>query len=323
MADADKLKYVKTSSNEKSLDQTLDELDSLVGKLDSKNKIAATQILTLMDDLHTRFKDQIILDQEGVPENSQLGYLYKQIRKQTPTIVKAVGGDEFFQIKRQELEFSESAWWWYLDKYLVQKRKKSFVRMVRGFVIFAVILFIAVLAYQRWLAPPPEVRARLGFENQASLAIEDGRYTDALTAVNEALTYGPEEYSLWIQKGMLLIQLGDKAAAQDSFDQALTLGIDQERYFIERIYNAMQIGLIDLALEDIDQLLSVNPESAEGYLFLGQILESRGDTSGAMQAYEKASVFAEQQEKIELMTTIRMRLGMLMQAVQLPTPVNQ
>ncbi len=198
MAEADKLKYVKISSSEKSLDQTLDELDSLIGKLDAKNQIVAVQILTLMDELHSRLKGQLKLDQEGMPENSQLGYLYTQIRKQAPTIVKAVGGSEYFQIKRQGQDFSKFAWWWYLDEYVVQKQKRSLVRMFRGFVIFAVVLLIAVFAYQRWLAPPPEVRARLGFENQASLAIEDGRYADALVAINEALTFGPEQYSLWI-----------------------------------------------------------------------------------------------------------------------------
>jgi tetratricopeptide (TPR) repeat protein len=118
---------------------------------------------------------------------------------------------------------------------------------------------------------------------------------------------------------MLLLKLGDEDAAQKSFDQALALGIDMERYYIERVYNAMQFGMIDLAQEDINQLLKVNPESAEGYLFRGQILESEGDTIGAIQAYEKASQYAEQQEKIELMTTIRMRLGMLMQSAGLPT----
>ncbi len=118
---------------------------------------------------------------------------------------------------------------------------------------------------------------------------------------------------------MLLIALGEEEEAQQSFEKALSLGIDQERYYIERIYNAMQIGLMDLAQEDIDQLLIVQPDSAEAYLFRGQILESEGDTSGAIQAYEKASTYAEEQEKIELMTTIRMRLGMLMQSAGLPT----
>jgi tetratricopeptide (TPR) repeat protein len=319
MTETDKLKYVKTSSNEKTLDQTLDELDSLIGKLDAKNKGIAIQILGLMDEVHNRFSDQIKFDNEGKPQNSQLGYLYKQIRKQAAVIVKAAGGESWFQKQRKETAFPEKAWWWYLDVYLAQKRKKSLLTMVRGFIIFAVIVAGIVLAYQKWFAPPPEVRARLGYENQASLAIEDGRYEDALYAVNEALTYGPEQYSLWIQKGMLLLKLGDEDAAQKSFDQALALGIDMERYYIERVYNAMQFGMIDLAQEDINQLLKVNPESAEGYLFRGQILESEGDTIGAIQAYEKASQYAEQQEKIELMTTIRMRLGMLMQSAGLPT----
>lgn len=322
MAEADKLKYVKPASNEKTLDQMLDELDSLIGKLDAKNNAAAAQILNLMDELHYRFKVQIKFDQDGIPENSQLGYIYQQIRKQASTIVRALGGPQFFQNKRSKQNLPKTTWWWYLDEYLDQKRKKSFLKMVRGFVIFAVVLLIAVLAYQRWFAPPPEVRARLRFENQASAAIEDGRYADALTAVDEALTFGPEQFSLWIQRGMLLTTLDEKEEAQQSFDKALSLGIDLERYYIERIYNAMQIGIMDLAREDIDQLLEVNPESAEGYLFLAQLLESEGDNYHAIQAYEEASRLAEEQEKIELMTTIRMRLGMLMQAVQLPTPVN-
>ncbi|MAT42697.1 MAG: hypothetical protein CL609_10170 [Anaerolineaceae bacterium] len=319
MAEADKLKYVKTSSNEKTLDQTLDELDSLIGKLDGKNKEVSIQILGLMDKVHNQFSDQIKFDHEGKPQNPQLGYLYKQIRKQASVIVKAVGGDSWFKTQRKNTSFPETAWWWNLDVYLAQKRKRSLLNMARGFIIFAVIVAGIIFAYQKWFAPPPEVRARLGFENQASLAIEDGRYEDAIKAVDEALIYGPQQYSLWIQKGMLLLKLGELDAAQKSFDQALALGIDMERYYIERVYNAMQIGLIDLAQEDINQLLKVNPESAEAYLFRGQILESQGDNVGAIQAYEKASQYAEQQEKIELMTTIRMRLGMLMQAAELPT----
>ncbi len=322
MTEADKLKYVKKSSNQKTFDQTLDELDSLIGRLDAKNKTAALRILESMDELHHQFGDQLKLDEEGNPQNSQLGYLYQQIRKQASALINALGGSQFFQAKRLGQEIPKSTWWWYLDEYLEQKRRKSFLRMVKGFAIFAVVLVILIFAYQRWFAPPPEVRARLRFENQASMAIEDGRYTDALAAVEEALQIDPAQFSLWVQRGVLLNRLGEDAEAEQSFEKALALGIDQERYYIERIYNAAQMKMIEQTQQDIDQLLTINPQSAEGYLFQGQLLESQGDTYGAIQAYESASRFAEEQEKIELMTTIRMRLGMLIQSASLPTLEN-
>ena len=84
----------------------------------------------------------------------------------------------------------------------------------------------------------------------------------------------------------------------------------------------MQVGLFDDANADIDAALILNPESAEAYMFRGQILEYEGDSYGAIQAYEEASILAEEQENIELITTVRMRLAMLMQSAAIPTFEN-
>ncbi len=322
MAEPDKLKYTGSGTVIKTFDKTLDELDSLIGRIDPNNKPVAESILSLMDTIHAEYADHLHFDQQGNPENSQLNYLYKQIKKQAKIIFTAMGGPHAYQKERSTRKIDKNAWWWYLDQYYENKQKRAALKTIKGFGIAAVVLVILIIVYQKFLAPPPEVRARLRFENQASMAISEGRFEDALSAVDSAITADPDEYELWVEQGVLLIALGQPEKAEPSFAEAQRLQPDQTLFIMERAYFSIQVGLLDIAQEAVDQLLLLDPQSAEAYLFQGQILETQGDFSKAIQVYQQASEMAEKQEKVELMTTIRVRLATLMQSALIPTAEN-
>lgn len=82
----------------------------------------------------------------------------------------------------------------------------------------------------------------------------------------------------------------------------------------------MQFGLLDDLLSEVDNILAVNPQSAEAYLYRGLVQEVQGQNSEAYKSLEKASILAEDQNKAQLVATIRMRMAMIMQSVAIPTP---
>lgn len=322
MADTDKLKYTYSDQQAHSFSNTLDELDSLLGRLDSKNKQVALKILSLMDEVHHKYLDQLKYDSSGNPENSQLSYLYRRIYQHAEVFVRALGGAALFADERNSRQVSDSDWWWFLDRYVENKRRKSLIKTIKWLGVAALVLMVLIFVYQKFLAPPPEVRERLRYENQASIAIAEGRIEDALAGVEAAIQADPDEFELWVQRGVLLIALDQQDEAEQSFQKALSLENDPEFFTIEKAYYAIQLGLLDMAQEEVDQLLSIDSESVEAFLFQGQILESQGDIVKAIEIYQKASEMAEAQNKIELMTTIRVRLATLMQSALIPTMEN-
>ncbi|MHB8135771.1 MAG: tetratricopeptide repeat protein [Anaerolineaceae bacterium] len=318
----DKLKYLRSDTERNTISNQLDDVENLLGKLDSKNMDLAERILYQMDKID-RILSQTYADTEiPVAYQTQLQYIYNRIRSHAQTIISAIGGVEQLKVKRERAGKKEDAWWWYLDNYVNNNFKKS---VQKTFSIIGIIVLIAVavvIIYEQFFAPPPEVKARIRHEQAADRLVESGDFDGALQEIQAALKIVPGSYELWIWQGVIQQKRGDQDAAQQAFLKGHDLVDKLENYYLTKAYYEFISGLTDAGLADAQMLVAINPQSPEGFLYIGQAYENLGETTKALDAYEKASVLAEKSDNAELIATIKVRMGMLMQTSPLKSPLN-
>jgi cytochrome c-type biogenesis protein CcmH/NrfG len=82
----------------------------------------------------------------------------------------------------------------------------------------------------------------------------------------------------------------------------------------------MRVGDGRAMLADAQEVVAANPESAPGYLLLGQANELLGNGQDAIAAYEKSGRLADAQDNPQLAAIARMNLATLLQQIQVGTP---
>lgn len=317
MAPIGKEKYFHKNDQHKSISSNLDEIETILGKLDGSQSPIAEKVFDIMDEIQEQKK--FLHNDDKVKIETQFRYVTKRIYLSAKVLLKTIGGKEVLEEKRKAKGSNPDRWWWYLDLYLEDKRKRDLRR--NGLIGLALLVVFALLAlvYDRFLAPPPEVRARIDYETRIDDFIYAGDYVSAMSEMEGALAIAPNYYPLWIKKGVLAKVLGDEAVEKSSYDTAQQFVESPEYFYYERASIFMQFGLYDDVLEDTDNLLAINAKSAEAYLYRGLVYEMREETSQALDAFEKAALLAEEQNNNQLVATIRVRMGMLMQSVSIPT----
>ena len=135
-----------------------------------------------------------------------------------------------------------------------------------------------------------------GYLNIAMILIQDQRYDDAITELDEALSIDPTHGTVRtlaiqtnLESGQILVEAGDSAEAGNRFDRALALvASDQEAYTVSLIagrhLTKLNSPAIQLkAVQYLEQAVQIQPESAEANSALGQVLLKRGDLNAALE----------------------------------------
>jgi tetratricopeptide (TPR) repeat protein len=317
MSPTGKEKYFHKNVQHKSISSNLDEIETILGKLDGSQSPIAERIFEIMDEIQEQKK--FLHNDEKEKTETQLSYVTKRIYSSAKVLLKTIGGKDELKEKRKIKGKNPDHWWWYLDHYLEEKKKRDLQRSGMIGLVLLVVFALLVLIYDRYLAPPPEVRARIDYETRIDDFIYSGDYISAMSEMEGALAIAPDYYPLWIKKGVLAKVLGNEAVEQSSYETAQQFVENPEYFYYERASVFMQFGLYDDVLEDTDNLLAINAKSAEAYLYRGLVYEMRGENSQAYDAFEKAALLAEEQNKNQLVATIRVRMGMLLQSVSIPT----
>jgi hypothetical protein len=317
MSPTGKEKYFHKNDQHKSISSNLDEIETILGKLDGSQSPIAERIFDIMDEIQEQKK--FLHNDEKEKTETQLSYVTKRIYSSAKVLLKTIGGKDELKEKRKIKGKNPDHWWWYLDHYLEEKKKRDLQRSGMIGLVLLVVFALLVLVYDRYLAPPPEVRARIDYETRIDDFIYSGDYISAMSEMEGALAIAPDYYPLWIKKGVLAKVLGNEAVEQSSYETAQQFVENPEYFYYERASVFMQFGLYDDVLEDTDNLLAINAKSAEAYLYRGLVYEMRGENSQAYDAFEKAALLAEEQNKNQLVATIRVRMGMLLQSVSIPT----
>jgi tetratricopeptide (TPR) repeat protein len=318
----DKLKYLRSDFDRQTISSHLDELENLLGKLDSNNAELAELVLMKFDLIESEIKKNNPDRQVPFAYQTQLEYVENRIRSHAQVIINAMGGTEQYISRRDQAGKKEDSWWWYLDRYIKENQKKNFKKILTIAAVLILLSIVVIFIYQQFFAPPPEVLARIKHEQAADRLISDGNLNGALLEIQSALSYEPENYELLIWQGVVYQQLGDNELSQQSFQHAENIVTSMEEFYLTKTYYEFNGGLIDQGFADAQKLIEINPESAEGYLYIGQVYEIKGAYAEAYQAYETASELAEKSDNTEMIATIKIRMGMLLQTVPLNTPLQ-
>jgi cytochrome c-type biogenesis protein CcmH/NrfG len=172
--------------------------------------------------------------------------------------------------------------------------------------------------YQRFLAPNLVTVASIEHQQKAESFAQTGNLAGALSEVEQSLAATPRDSEQLVFKGVLQEALGRDAAAEETFAAAEAL-VGKEAFLIVRSRRYLGLAQAKAAVADAQAVIELNPDSAMGYLVLGQANEQVGNYAEAMDAYSRASTLAEAQDKLDIAAIARMQLGMLMQRPSTPT----
>ena len=123
--------------------------------------------------------------------------------------------------------------------------------------------------------------------------LQDGKATDAVTALQNAVKLEPESGEANYQLGLALARAGRKeeAAAQLKRGRELVAAGDRAQNAMLDVADgraALDRGDFEEAVSKFRKAIQLRPESSEPQRLLGAALERQGDMAGASAAYEKA-----------------------------------
>ncbi len=319
-----KLQTQKSKSRTKAdeLRAILKKLDTRISKIPDSSPAQALEILTMFDQA-----DQIMLElnakgMDTTSEQSQLDTITGKFRKRLASFVQKAGGPESLAHARQTRQPSHSYWWWFADEILQTERKQKASRWLRNVGIFAVVFLIVAVLYQRFLAPDPAVSASYGHQQRAEIALTKTDLDIALAEINAALEYTPDDYQLYILKGVILDEMKNYEKAVANYTLAKERVPEESLFYTQRATFYLMLNKPELTLIDAETAVALNPDSAVSYLNMGQAHEALGDINAAITSYELADETAERTGNVQLQAIARVSISNAMQMITLPTLEN-
>jgi tetratricopeptide (TPR) repeat protein len=314
----EKLRY---EARTKSISGLLDQIESRLGKMGTASANLGLPVLIEMDEVYHRLKNYNGPEDSLRAERTQFDYVQTIIRSNMSLLLKQAGGGASLRALRNQVKPGTDQWWWYLDDLSAEQRRDLLKRF--GIISGAALVVIALLVviYQAFLAPDPETIARLQYQRQAEIALMAGDIDTALLEIEQALQYAPQNLDL-----LMMRAIGQQLTGQDDTSQASFIDLEQrfetrEAFLLQRAMFYNQFGRHDLALENAEEVINANPNSALGQYYAGIASENLQLYTEALAYYEIAFELASEQDQSTLAATIRMNMGMLMQA--LPGLISQ
>jgi tetratricopeptide (TPR) repeat protein len=301
----------------KSLNEVLDQLEVDLSHIGQGNEDSAYKILLKMD---YAFQEIAQITQKNLPskvEAAQFAYLVSGIEKNAKAFLKDIGGVEKLEQLRKVNSPRKEQSWWFLDEILRKKNNQSIKLIALNGAIIVGVLLILTVIYRTFFMPDPKVSAAYSHQMNADQAISQNDFNKALDETNLALTFTPDDPSLLTLRGGLEQKLGMSALSAADFAAAENRLGSRETFLLTRSQMWLQVSDVQSGMADAQAVIQTNPNSAEGYFFLGRANQMGQNYSAAEQAFTKASALAEAQGKTELEGTIRVTLAMLMQSMPL------
>lgn len=124
---------------------------------------------------------------------------------------------------------------------------------------------------------------------EASALHRQGRREQALPLFREGLALAPKSAESWYEFGFVLRDLGQYPEALEAFEQALAHGVERaEEVELQRaVLFADHLRRDDAARSALESALRLRPDFVPALLNFGNLLEQRGDKSGAIACYER------------------------------------
>jgi hypothetical protein len=306
---------IESAARTRSISSLLDQVEARLGKMAAGTSDHGLAVLIELDEVSSRFSTYSGSEESIKSEKAQYEYVLATIRSNMGMLLKKVGGPERLAAMRAQRKPGPEQWWWFLDEKVADQRRGMLRRSVSIGSAVLVVGALLVVIYQVFLAPSPETIARMQHQRLAETALMQGDIDTALVEIENALSFDPDNRDLLVMQAIGQQLTGQEQAAEASFAGLEQIFGNREEFLLQRALYYNQFGRSDLALADAQEVLAANPESALGQYYAGIASENLGDYFQALEYYELAYDLAIEQDMTALAATIRMNMGMLMQAL--------
>jgi tetratricopeptide (TPR) repeat protein len=302
----------KTEPTTGTISNDLDRIEILVGRVGYNTPEQTRSLPPALDSAYLRIQE-LENGESRARVEVRFESLLTILRSEARRFIKDFGGMATYLAERARENPPASHSWWYLDEYLASKRKAALRRLLMTVGILAAVLVVLALIYNRFLAPDPKFLAAYEHQQLARDYFYQGNPQQALQEAETALTYTPDDSSLWILKAVALEKLGRDSEAAQAYAKAEQLEPDREQFLLARVDVYISAGMYDQAMADTQEVLKINPDSAQAFLAQGMIYEGTKQYSDAIDAYNKATEVANKINQPETAALARTRYAMLLQ----------
>lgn len=198
------------------------------------------------------------------------------------------------QEQRARIEPARSRWWWYLDEAGARERRRTLLRVGAGAAAVLALLTVAWLAYQRFLAPPPEVGQAFRRMEAGMDQIAEGELHGALAAFEAATELTPDDPEPWLWNGVVHNQLDEVDEAENAFDAARDLYDTPFDFALNRGRAYLQAGNTERAQSDLERAIGLNPDSGWSYYLRAGIAVRKGNHDAALADLDRAATLAQE-----------------------------
>ena len=281
----------------------------------------ALDVLHLLDQAAQGLKELDAAGADVRAETVRFETVLRQVRRRQKRFVSEVG--EALQEERASVQPDQERWWWFLDEAVAQQRRHRLRRAVVGTLVAALVLALAWVVYDRFLAPPRNVREAFQHGATGESLAEQGDLTAALREFEAAVALDPTDPEYWVWKGVVHTGLDEVDEAGAAFDTARAMYETDLGFLIERGMAYLRVGDLERASADAEQAIARYPSEA-GWAFTlrANIALERGDYLAAISDLDRAGEVAAAagDTQLEAYSRIQRAMVMQLQAGQMPMP---
>ncbi len=117
---------------------------------------------------------------------------------------------------------------------------------------------------------------------------EQGKYGEAIQALDKAINIDPQDEAAWNEKGYALYKQGRYDEAIQALDKAIEINPQNAEVWYGKAEVLYDQRKYDEAIHALNKTIEINPQDALAWYFKGWILEDQGKKDEANSSYDKA-----------------------------------
>lgn len=275
---------------------------------------AGPQVLELLHLLDRAAQGLAELKAMGVDmraESVRFETVQRQLRRQQGRFLAKAGAT--LQEERMVVQPERTHWWWFLDEEATRQRRRQLRRVLTWGLVVVPLLAVIYLAYDRFIAPPPQVRQAFQHSIKGESLVEEGDWRAASVEFEAAAALTPDDPTPWLWQGVIHSELNEPDDAQSAFDTAHLLYETDFDFLLDRSMAYLRVGDLAAASADVEQAIAQNPHDGQAYYVRASIVAGQGDHAAAITDLEQATNLAHAAGNTQLEAAARTQWAVMMQ----------